>query len=398
MGDTSPSEYLYVVMEQPKDLETLIEKYLQGNATPEEKEILNRWYHSFDDEEVVVEEADANESKLKLAIQQRLLQTTGIRKKIPVQRHFARIAAAILLLLGGFSIYYFLTSKKETQITQKIQVPPVPAPILPGGEKAVLTLADGSTIILDSAANGLLSNQGTMKVEKLKNGELSYTVNGKKITEKDEAFYNTISTPRGGQYHVTLSDGTEVWLNAASSIRFPVAFIGNERKVTVTGETYFEVAKDAAKPFKVKTEKEQVEVLGTHFNINAYADEPMVKTTLLEGKVKVMSDGMQAAFLLPGQQSGISANGNITIANDADLEEAVAWKNGRFQFNSADLKTILRQVSRWYDVDIEYRSKVDLHFTGQLTRDSDVSKVFEKLALAGEVHFKTEGRKIIVTK
>lgn len=398
MGDTSPSEYLYVVMEQPKDLETLIEKYLQGNATPEEKEILNKWYHSFDDEEVVVEEADVNESKLKLAIQQRLLQTTGIGKKIPVQRQFARIAAAILLLLGGFSIYYFLTSKKETQITQKIQVPPVPAPILPGGEKAVLTLADGSTIILDSAANGLLSNQGAMKVEKLKNGELSYTVNGKMITEKDEAFYNTISTPRGGQYHVTLSDGTEVWLNAASSIRFPVAFIGNERKVTVTGETYFEVAKDAAKPFKVKTEKEQVEVLGTHFNINAYADEPMVKTTLLEGKVKVMSDGMQAAFLLPGQQSGISANGNITIANDADLEEAVAWKNGRFQFNSADLKTILRQVSRWYDVDIEYRSKVDLHFTGQLTRDSDVSKVFEKLALAGEVHFKTEGRKIIVTK
>jgi ferric-dicitrate binding protein FerR (iron transport regulator) len=230
---------------------------------------------------------------------------------------------------------------------------------------------------------------------------LTYTIAGLQVTEKDAAFYNTITTPRGGQYQVTLSDGTKVWLNAASSIRFPVLFTGNERKVEITGEAYFEVAKNVSKPFKVKTISSEVEVLGTHFNVNAYDDEAVAKTTLLEGLVKVsvpQTGGKLAArFLQPGQQSGITKDGRISVLNNADTEEAVAWKNGRFQFRSADLKSILRQISRWYDVDVVYKGNVDLHFTGQLTRDDYVSKVFDKLALTGEVHFKIEGKKIIVS-
>jgi ferric-dicitrate binding protein FerR (iron transport regulator) len=195
-----------------------------------------------------------------------------------------------------------------------------------------------------------------------------------------------------------LADGTQVWLNAASSIRFPVVFTGAERKVEITGEVYFEVSKNAAIPFKVKTAASEVVVLGTHFNVNAYDDEAAVKTTLLEGSVKIIAAGQPIKYLQPGQQSAINKQGTITVLNNADIEEALAWKNGRFQFNSADLKSILRQISRWYDVDVVYKGNVNLHFTGQLTRNDNVSKVFEELVLTGEVHFKIEGKKIIVTE
>ncbi|HQW44934.1 MAG TPA: FecR domain-containing protein, partial [Chitinophagaceae bacterium] len=209
-------------------------------------------------------------------------------------------------------------------------------------------------------------------------------------------------TPRGGQYQVTLSDGTQVWLNAASSIRFPVVFTGTERKVEITGEAYFEVAKNKAMPFKVTAGSSEVEVLGTHFNINSYTDEPYIKTTLLEGSVKVTvpasAAGQSSKILQYGQQTAVNKEGKISVLNNADLEEAVAWKNGRFQFKSADLKTILRQISRWYDADVEYRGNVNIHFTGQLPRNDNVNKVFEKLALTGEVNFKVEGKKIIVTR
>jgi len=273
--------------------------------------------------------------------------------------------------------------------------------IAPGGNKAVLILADGSAIVLDSASNGTISQQGNIKVQKLNNGLLAYTINGWQVSENDEAFYNTISTPRGGQYQVTLAVGTKVWLNAASSIRFPVTFTGTERKVEITGEAYFEVAKNKAMPFKVKAATSEIEVLGTHFNVNAYDDEASIKTTLLEGSVKVSVPGLAAKqspkYLLPGQQSGINKEGKILVTDKVDTEEAVAWMKGHFQFKSADLKTILRQIARWYDVDIEYRGEVNLHFTGQLTRNENVSKVFKELALTGEVHFNIDGKRIVVS-
>ena len=328
----------------------------------------------------------------------------SLRPETPViyRRNWFRAAAVVLIVVLGAAFYYWRQPLSDQQLAEKAPDAPLPIQVVPGGNKALLTLADGSTIILDSASNGLLGTQGNIKIQKLENGLLAYEVNGKTITENDAAFYNTISTPRGGQYKVTLSDGTTVWLNAASSIRFPVVFTGAQRLVEVTGETYFEVAKNASKPFKVKTVNQEVEVLGTHFNINAYDDEASIKTTLLEGKVKVTVPGntatQSARFLKPGQQSGISKSGQINIINNADTEEAVAWVKGRFQFENTDLRTMLRQFARWYDVEVEYRGPVDLYFTGQLTRNEQVTKVFKQLELTGEVHFRMEGRKVIVTR
>jgi transmembrane sensor len=386
----------------PEHIQPIIDKYLSGKATKEELAILNEWYRSFNDSEVELEVSESlDEEVLGNRIRQRLLESVHQEQELKIikpRRRWYIPAAAVLLVLFGATWFLFFNNKKEHPVA-KVEAKPALAKndIAPGGNKAVLILADGSSVILDSTSNGVITKQGSIEVKKLSNGLLAYTVNGKQITENNAAFYNTISTPRGGQYQVTLSDGTLVWLNAASSIRFPVIFSGTERKVEITGEAYFEVAKNAAMPFKVKTFSSEVEVLGTHFNVNAYDDEESVKTTLLEGKVKVSANNQLPRFLQPGQQAGINNQGNIAIINDADVEEVMAWKNGRFQYKSADVKTILRQISRWYDVDVEYRGNVNLHFTGQLPRSVTASKVFEKLEMTGEVHFKIEGKKIIVS-
>ena len=392
-------------MQVPENILALIDKYQTGRATAEEKNLLNEWYHSFNDSEINLNnEENLDEGQIREGIKMRLLQTIQRMEEPKVatkaRRWKVSVAAASILLIVSIGVYFTISSKSSNKEIAKTNIPKA-APkndVAPGGNRATLTLSDGSTIILDSASNGTLSKQGNVKVEKLASGLLSYTLNDKQITENDAAFYNTISTPRGGQYHVTLSDGTEVWLNAASSIRFPVAFKGIERRVEVTGETYFEVAKNATMPFKVKAALSEIEVLGTHFNINAYDDESTLKTTLLEGRVKVSVANQEAKFLQPGQQADIKREGKIAVLNNADIEEVMAWKNGRFQFSSADLKSILRQISRWYDVDIEYKGNVNLHFTGQLTRNDNVSKVFEKLKLTGEVNFRIDNKKIIISQ
>lgn len=391
-------------MRIPENILVLIEKYQTGTITNDELKQLNEWYHTFDDREAELL-TGKTEVQLTTDIRERLMKTI---QEAPVyslhqsRRKWYFAAAAILLVFLTATVYRLTTTDSSSANSlAETSAGSVVTDLAPGGNKAILRLADGSAIILDSAADGTLSEQGNIKVEKLSNGLLAYTIGGTQLTANDAAFYNTISTPRGGQYQVTLSDGTKVWLNAASSIRFPVFFAGNERRVEITGEAYFEVAKNINKPFKVKTTASEIEVLGTHFNINAYEDEAAVKTTLIEGIVKVsvpVTAGKNTSrFLQPGQQSGISKEGTISVLNNADTEEALAWKNGRFQFKSADIKSILRQISRWYDVDVVYKGNVNLHFTGQLKRDEYVSKVFEKLALTGEVHFKIEGKKIIVS-
>lgn len=391
-------------MQIPENLLVLIEKYQAGTATAEEKRLLDEWYHSYDDTEAEIVLAEGqDETQMAERMKNRLLGTIRHESKPVIRRWYLSVAASAILIMLTAGIYFGFIHNPARQETAKLIAPArLKNDIKPGGNKAILTLADGSSIVLDSAGNGTLSEQGNSKVQKLKNGLLAYTVNGRQITENDAAFYNTISTPRGGQYQVTLSDGTMVWLNAASSIRFPVVFTGTDRKVEITGEVYFEVAKNKDKPFKVKANASEIEVLGTHFNVNAYDDEASIKTTLLEGQVKVSVPGLAGRqapkFLQPGQQSSINKEGRINVIDDADTEEVMAWKNGRFQYNSSDLKTILRQIARWYDVDIEYKGNVNLHFTGQITRDQYVSKVFEKLALTGEARFEIVGQKIIVSR
>jgi ferric-dicitrate binding protein FerR (iron transport regulator) len=263
---------------------------------------------------------------------------------------------------------------------------------MPGGSKAVLTLADGRKIELDSSQPGKLAQEGDVSVVNHQTSVLSYnTGNG-----QGPVVYNTLSTPRGGQYQLQLADGTKVWLNASSTISYPVEFREPERTVTISGEAYFEVAKNTAKPFKVITKKGTIEVLGTHFNVMAYDDEKTMNTTLLEGSVKVRS-GSAHTLMSPGWQTQVPEIGHVHMEQVA-VEDVMAWKNGQFNFSSNDVPTIMRQVARWYDVDVTYKGKIpDGHFSGIVNRDMKIDTVL-KIMQEGGIRFNIEGHKIIVGK
>ncbi|NML36901.1 FecR family protein [Chitinophaga sp. G-6-1-13] len=265
--------------------------------------------------------------------------------------------------------------------------------VMPGGNKAMLTLADGSTITLDSAGNGALAQQGNVQVVQVNNGQLAYQASGSHAAGAVQ--YNTLAIPRGGQFRVTLPDGTNVWINAASTLRYPTAFSGTDRTVELTGEAYFEVAKMPEKPFHVKVRNMDVQVLGTHFNVMAYTEETSVQTTLLEGAVKVHTAGAETA-LRPGQQLRMEQTGQLSVVNHADLDEIIAWKNGYFQFNHEKLPGVMRQIARWYDVDIAYEGNIpDREFGGKISRNSSIEEVLRILELS-KIHFRIEKKKIIV--
>jgi ferric-dicitrate binding protein FerR (iron transport regulator) len=298
-------------------------------------------------------------------------------------------AAASIALLLGVGGYFALHKKRAPiQLVQNQQTD-----ITPGQNRATLTLANGQKIILAKGLKGQLAIQkGTV----IRAGDNGVTYNAK--NKEEEVSYNTLATAKGEQspYPLVLADGTKVWLNAASSITFPTAFNGNSREVKITGEAYFEVAHNAAMPFRVSSNAQTVEVLGTHFDIKAYTDESGISTTLLEGKVKVSKDN-QFATLAPGQQSFIPFKGNSISVKNANTEIAMAWRNGLFKYNLADIKTVMRDFARWYDVDIEYEGQIpNKTFTGELYRDINASEALQILSLT-KVHFKIDGKKIIVT-
>lgn len=306
-------------------------------------------------------------------------------------------AAAVLIFLSGAGIYLLRKHKAEKELVRTERfVPPVIHDIPPGGNKATLTLVDGSTITLDSLQNVDLTRQGNAKIVKLKSGGLAYqAATGGKLQTTGEAAYNIISTPPGGQYQLVLADGSKVWLNAASTLRFPTTFTGKERSVEITGEAYFEIKKNAEMPFRVKVRDAVVDVLGTSFNVMAYNNENAIKTTLLEGAVKIIK-GNKSALLQPGQQAALNVTTSSINVREADVEEAVAWKNGLFQFDSDDIGTIMRQLGRWYDVETAYEGKIpDWHFTGSIGRNIPLSQVLKMLEV-NDFHFRIEGKKIIV--
>jgi len=316
------------------------------------------------------------------------LKPTIVKNLKPKYRWYIAAAAAILVMFSAGILVYFEQSKPQTSAYQKND-------IRPGGNKAILTLANGSQILLADAKNGKLAVQGNTVINKTANGQISYSAAAGLVAGAPVAF-NTVSTPRGGQYMVILPDGTKAWLNAASSLRYPTAFYGKERKVELTGEGYFEVVHNDKSPFRVISNGETIEDIGTHFNVNAYIDEPALITTLLEGKIRV-SKNSETAILTPGQQSIIHPiNNSITVKN-ANTDEAVAWKNGYFNFDHADIKTVMRSLSRWYDVDIAYEGNVpERHFTGEIHRNLNASQVLEVLSDLN-IDFRIEGKKIIVT-
>jgi ferric-dicitrate binding protein FerR (iron transport regulator) len=298
--------------------------------------------------------------------------------------------AAMLLISAGI---YFLNNKKETPVATAQLQSKFGNDVAPGSNKAMLTLADGSAIVLDSANNGLVAKQGSSSIEKPSNGQLVYST-AKEIVAATMQ-YNVLTTPRGGQYRVVLPDGTKVWLNAASYLKFPTTFLGDKRNVELKGEAYFEVAQNANQAFEVAVNGMQVQVLGTSFNVNAYEDESNIKTSLIDGKVKVVSES-SASILAPGHEAIMNKNTNDIKVAAADVEDAIAWKNNVFSFQNADIPTIMRQVARWYDVEITYEGKVTKEtFTGEVSRNSNVSEVLKILEL-NKVHFKIEGKKITV--
>lgn len=311
---------------------------------------------------------------------------TVVRRRLPYR---VAAAVALLLLAGGVWRWY---SRSHTQTPAGTAVAHMQS-ITPGGNKAILILANGAAVTLDSTANGLLAQQGQTQVIKSATGNLVYTSTA---GASAEPLYNSIITPKGVQYQVTLSDGTRVWLNASSTLRFPASFTGANRQVTLTGEAYFEAAINAEKPFVVAVDSLRVTVLGTNFNIMAYKEERTINTTLLNGAVSV-SEGNTTTLLKPGEQAQLGQQGNIRVVKKADIRAVMAWKNRLFWFEQDDIHTVMRQLSREYNIEVEIRGNIQRHFTGSIPRDVNVSTVLEVLQKTGGVHFTMNNGKIIVT-
>lgn len=305
-------------------------------------------------------------------------------------------AAAIIIIASGITFFYtlFRGNKYPNSIAKLPASIKYKNDVSPGTNGAILKLADGSVVTLDSTGNKSSIHQGNTTIVK-HDGSLSYISNNQK--DQEALGYNMVETPRGHQFHLRLEDGSKVWLNAASSINFPVVFTGNERDVTITGEVYFEVAKNKQKPFHVSVNGSTVEVLGTHFNINSYEDDGTIKTTLLEGSVKI-TRGNNQKILRPGQQARINAKGELTAVNDVNTEEVVAWKNNYFSFNNIDIKKLMKQLSRWYDVQVVFKgeTKDSVTFKGDISRSVNLSNVLKMLESTGEVAFSVEDKKITV--
>jgi len=384
-------------MYQIEVFKELMAQFISGEITPEDKKILaamlDNPQYSEELNAILRENYDTTEipsispevTKKFIKELRDKMNTSEKTKKSSVINLFnwqkIAVAASILLVMGLGTLFLVQNGN---------QSPVVATPRLaddkePGKTGAILTLSNGSKIVLDSVGNGLLTNQNNTTVSK-KNGGLVY-----KAGSDAQTVYNTMTTPRARQYNLELSDGTKVWLNASSSITFPTSFATNERKVILTGEAYFEVAKDKARPFRVSVNDMQINVLGTHFNVNAYDDEAAVNTTLLEGSVLLTEKGKKV-LLKPGQQAQKQKSGAIIVNDNVNLDEVMGWKNGVFYFDNASIQTVLRQLSRWYDVDVVFEKGVPTRtFEGEIQRNLQLSQVL-KILEKNKVHFKIDGK------
>ena len=369
----------------------LLQKYQEGTLSDVDTDKLEAWYlHKASNSNLQLSELELEKSY------EYLKSKLPLHQEAKVIRIWPRVAvAASMALLLGTGLFYF-TKPKE----QPIQLAEKPLEIAPGGNRGILTLSNGKQIVLaDISAKDTIAKEGKQAEVTIKmsaNGVITYVINPNAEAPKVATnSFNTLSTPTGGQYNIVLADGTKVFLNAVSSIKYPTQFNGNQRVVELEGEAYFEVAKDRTKPFIVKSGNQAIEVLGTHFNVHAYDNEAVVKTTLLEGSVAVTHKN-QKAILKPGQQSNVSDNFNKIAIREVDTEAAIAWKNGRFKFDNADLKTVMRQLERWYGIKVEYRGDVSqVTFNGGTFRNKNLSEVLKVLELSN-IKFKVEGKTIIV--
>lgn len=387
-------------MESQDQFNYLYDRYLANQATPDEADQLFGYIAEDKNNDRLKEMLGATWDQLQVAPGSYKITPVTIpdEAKAPVRKlipwKWIAVAASILLIVGLGSYFIFFNRPAKQIEIAKTQAERFKNDVNPGGYKARLTLADGRTIVLDSVVAGELAKQGGTVVLN-KDGQLVYDASAlRQAQDGKEVLYNTLSTARGETYATVLADGSKVWLNSASSIKYPVAFVGGERKIEITGEAYFEVAKDASKKFIVVGNGITTEVLGTHFNVNTYTDENSINVTLLEGSVKVVK-GSSSSLLVPGQQAQITDD--IKVVSNVDREQVMAWKNGIFQFDNADVASVMRQISRWYNVDIIYEKpvtkKVSLLNVPRTVTMTNILKIME---MTGNVKFEIEGNNVTV--
>lgn len=397
-----------------EDTPILIQKYINGTCTQEEREQLLKWYRSPQNE--IVEWPEKPEMA-ETAVYQRIfskieqeidLQSPAIHKLNPEANplqpkkssfNWQKTAVAAALILTGSIAIFFYQQQKDTAPTELLTFK---NEVKPGGNKAILKLADGTEVVLDGTANGSLAQRKDINFNNTKDGQLAYNKQNSSDTKSAATLkYNTVSTPKGGQYRIILPDGTKVWLNAASSIRFPTNFLPGERKVSISGEVYFEVTKNKHQPFRVISDAQILEVLGTKFNISAYPDQPHINTTLAEGSVKLGRIQTNTYQLLkPGEQAQMKVKDQSPAKiTAADLEEVLAWKNDAFVFNNTPTDEVMKQMERWYNVELEYKGpQPNLSFTGVIPRNSNLSTFLKVLEGTGGVKFGIEQNKVIIQK
>lgn len=396
------------------ELVKLVKKVLNGKATLKEEQFVERYYDYFNHERFEPDILSPDERK---ELEDKILQNIYFR--IEALGNYGRnvvwfkttlfkiaVACIFFAIFVGYFYWHQDVSKKESIVTSQGNKHP-DNNILPGGSKAILTLSNGSQIMLGNANNGTIAVQGSSQILKMNGGQLAYKIQSSanqslssrnKNKELTPTQYNTLTVPRGGKYQLSLPDGSRVWLNSASSLTFPTAFKGRERKVNLTGEAYFEIAENKNKPFEVLAGNVEIKDLGTHFNVMAYPDEANVEATLLEGSVKIIR-GNTRCLLKPGEQAIVHGlNDDKIEVERVDTNMAVAWKNGLFSFHSTNIYEIMRQISRWYNVDIHYDDSLHVFLNGDISRDVDASEVFKMLELTGEINFIIDGKKVIVKK
>lgn len=381
----------------------LLESYILGNISLSDKQVFisclkdkkykkmleealeHQWNTSSSEETVHKQIGD----EIAKNVLRKIRQGALVRRIIK----YSSVAAVFIVIL-----FASLLSKKgnpEMDLANNTLDDVIAPSIVSGGYGATLSLADGSIIVLDSVMENKTILEQNAQITKQGN-RLIYNISG----VPQGVVYNTISTAKGQTFEVQLSDGTRIWLNASSSIKFPTSFTGNSRRVGVEGEVYFEVSKNAAMPFIVEAKNSITEVLGTHFNVNAYDEDKVVKTTLLEGSVKISSKNTynkSGVILQVGQQGAVAESGEVMNRGMVNTDAVIAWKEGKFYFNSTDLKSVMNQLSRWYNIEVVYETNKSPHFNGQLDRNTQISKILHQLSLTGEVHFKINENKITVT-
>ncbi|NQD71414.1 DUF4974 domain-containing protein [Sphingobacterium shayense] len=369
----------------------LLKRYRANKCTGEERAYVESWYNEDINDQTIISEQEIEHD----------LQ--AIREQLPVPAQRPAIAwrgyaaaAAVAIICG---LFYYVRNVPDAKNLSSKSVGVTASDVMPGSNKATLTLADGSEVLLDEQAVGTIAQQAGQMVYKTEDGQIVYQ-SERSQTGLSKPSFNTITTPRGGQYHVRLPDGTKVWINAASSLTYNTSNTAGERLVELKGEGYFEVAPDANRPFKVITDNQVVEVLGTHFNINSYNDEPSTKTTLLEGSVKILEKATKRTVVLkPGQQASLGKNNRLTVTKVA-AGDAVAWKDGLFRFNHSDIEIVMRQISRWYDVEVEFEGeKPAIQLWGEVYRNVNASQALEILTyfnLKYRIETKDGVKKIII--